>query len=94
MNANENDPVKTAKPLAAELIWEVEGIAAEIGLPVRVAYNLLRTRALPGQKLAANGARPGRRCASPSGTSSSRPRNDNPRAVSGGGSIFGRLAGT
>ena len=54
MNANGNDPgltAKAAKPLASELIWEVEGIAAELGLPVRVAYNLLRTRALPGQKV-------------------------------------------
>jgi hypothetical protein len=52
MNANGNNPgVNAAKPLAAELVWEVEGIAAELGLPVRVTYNLLRTRALPGQKV-------------------------------------------
>jgi hypothetical protein len=52
MNTNGNDPgVKAAKPLAAELVWEVEGIAAELGLPTRVVYNLLRTRALPGQKV-------------------------------------------
>jgi hypothetical protein len=54
MNVNGNDPgltAKAAKPLASELVWEVEGIAAELGLPTRVAYNLLRTRALPGQKV-------------------------------------------
>jgi hypothetical protein len=67
MNANGKDPGVTrdvllgstamrsdaakATPLASELIWEVEGIAAELGLPTRVAYNLLRTRALPGQKV-------------------------------------------
>ena len=48
MNANGNDPgltAKAAKPLASELIWEVEGIAAELGLPTRVVYNLLRTQA-------------------------------------------------
>ena len=54
MNANGNDPgltAKAAKPLASELIWEVEGIAEYLGIPTRVAYNLLRTGALPGQKL-------------------------------------------
>jgi hypothetical protein len=63
MNANGHDPgvpasaraqppiAKAATPLASDLIWEVEGIAAELGLPTRVAYNLLRTRALPGQKV-------------------------------------------
>ena len=54
MSANGNDPgvtVKAATPLADELIWEVEGIGAELGLPTRVAYNLLRTGALPGQKV-------------------------------------------
>jgi hypothetical protein len=54
MNANGNDPgvtTKTATPLAAELVWEVEGIGSELGLPTRVAYNLLRTGALPGQKV-------------------------------------------
>lgn len=54
MDANGNDPgvtAKAAKPLASELIWEAEGIGAEIGLPTRVAYNLLRTGALPGQKV-------------------------------------------
>jgi hypothetical protein len=54
MSANGNNPGVTAKaatPLADELIWEVEGIGAELGLPTRVAYNLLRTGALPGQKV-------------------------------------------
>jgi len=54
MNSNGNDPdvsANAAKPLADELVWEVEGIAEEVGLPVRVTYNLLRTRALPGQKV-------------------------------------------
>ena len=54
MDANGNDPgvtAKAAKPLDSELIWEAEGIGAEIGLPTRVAYNLLRTGALPGQKV-------------------------------------------
>jgi hypothetical protein len=49
MNVNENG--NDAKPLANELIWEVAEIAAELGLPTRVTYNLLRTRALPGQKV-------------------------------------------
>jgi hypothetical protein len=43
--------VTPAKPLASDLIWEVEGIAEEVGLPVRVAYHLLRTRVLPGRKI-------------------------------------------
>jgi hypothetical protein len=45
----------TAKPtrLADDLIWEVSEIAAEIGLPTRVAYNMLRTGKLPAQKCAA-----------------------------------------
>ena len=42
----------TAKPprLADDLIWEISEIAAEIGQPPRVAYNLLRTGKLPAQK--------------------------------------------
>ena len=44
-------PTTPTKPLASDLIWEVEGIAEEVGLPVRVAYHLLRTRVLPGQKV-------------------------------------------
>jgi hypothetical protein len=54
MNANGNDPgvtAKAAKPLASELIWEASGVGAELGLPTRVAYNLLRKGALPGQKV-------------------------------------------
>jgi hypothetical protein len=47
VNANEND----AKTLANDLVWEVGAIGAELGLPTRVAYNLLRTGALPGQKI-------------------------------------------
>lgn len=43
--------VAPAKPLASELVWEVEGVAEEVGLPVRVAYHLLRTGELPGQKI-------------------------------------------
>jgi hypothetical protein len=44
-------PTTPAKPLACDLVWEVEGIAEEVGLPVRVAYHLLRTRVLPAQKI-------------------------------------------
>jgi hypothetical protein len=47
MNGND----KAARPLADELIWQVADIAAELGLPTRVAYNLLKTRALPAQKV-------------------------------------------
>jgi hypothetical protein len=49
---HEND---TAKPprLADDLLWEVTEIAAEIGLPPRVALNLLRTGKLPAQKCGA-----------------------------------------
>ena len=44
-----------AKPsrLADQLVWEVEGIAAELGLPTRVTYNLLRTGVLPAKKVGA-----------------------------------------
>jgi hypothetical protein len=47
MNGND----KAARPLAHDLIWEVAAISAELGLPARVVYNLLRTRALPAQKV-------------------------------------------
>jgi hypothetical protein len=40
-----------SKPLAGELLWEVADIAAELGLPERAAYHLLRTRALPARKI-------------------------------------------
>ena len=43
--------VASAKPLASELIWGVEAVAEEVGLPVRVAYHLLRTGVLPGRKI-------------------------------------------
>jgi len=74
MNANGNDPVKAsllasvalpaphdtaaAKPLADELIWETGPIGEEVGLKPREAYHLLRTGALPAQKIG------GRWCAS------------------------------
>jgi hypothetical protein len=51
MSTNGNDPGATAKRLASELVWGAEGVGAEIGLPTRVAYNLLRTGALPGEKV-------------------------------------------
>jgi hypothetical protein len=43
--------VAPAKPLASDLLWGTEGIAAEVGLPERVAYHLLRTGVLPGRKI-------------------------------------------
>jgi hypothetical protein len=49
---HENDAAKPAR-LADDLLWEVSEIAAEIGLPPRVAYNMLRTGKLPAQKCAA-----------------------------------------
>jgi hypothetical protein len=49
--AAEAPTVAPAKPLASELIWGVEAVAVEVGLPVRVAYHLLRTGVPPGQKI-------------------------------------------
>jgi hypothetical protein len=43
--------ITPAKPLAADLIWQIDQIAEEVGLPVRVAYHLLRTGVLPGRKI-------------------------------------------
>jgi hypothetical protein len=43
--------VVPAKPLASELIWGVDAVAEEVGLPVRVAYHLLKKGVLPGQKI-------------------------------------------
>ena len=45
------EPGVTGKRLASELVWGTEGIAEEVGIPVRVAYNLLRTGVLPAQKV-------------------------------------------
>jgi hypothetical protein len=45
------DPGVTGKRLATELVWGTEAIASEVGIPVRVAYNLLRTGVLPAQKI-------------------------------------------
>jgi hypothetical protein len=45
------DPGVTGKRLASELVWGTEGIASEVGIPVRVAYNLPRTGVLPAQKV-------------------------------------------
>jgi hypothetical protein len=69
--------VTPAKPLASDLIWEVEGIAEEVGLPVRVAYHLLRTRCR-GKKSAANGAVRGRRSGTISRPYSARSREQWP----------------
>jgi hypothetical protein len=46
-----SEPGVTGKRLASELVWGTEGIAEEVGIPVRVAYNLLRTGVLPAQKV-------------------------------------------
>jgi hypothetical protein len=48
----QNDTAKSPR-LADDLIWEISEIAAEIGQPPRVAYNLLRTGKLPAQKCGA-----------------------------------------
>ena len=49
--AAEAPTITPAKPLAADLIWQIDQIAEEVGLPVRVAYHLLRTGVLPGRKI-------------------------------------------
>ena len=43
--------VTPTAPLASDLRWGTEAIAEEVGLPERVAYHLLRTGVLPGQKI-------------------------------------------
>lgn len=53
MNPHRENVTANPPRLADDLIWEISEIAAEIGLPPRVAYNLLKTGKLPAQKCGA-----------------------------------------
>jgi hypothetical protein len=51
-NVNADNNVHPKPPLGSDLLWEVDAIAAELGLTARTAYHMLKTGQLPAKKIA------------------------------------------